>query len=150
MFLKLKRQINGFHIMSYYLMTFTILVIIQFINQFLTFILKSPEYYHVDPSEVGKTAGDCGFYAELFVIAFDMVLGVLFDTVGRKIPTVIGFMLVGLSIAATPWFKEVFPWFYLMRVFMSLGIIPGVNTPLLPDYVQDKSLGLANAYVSSN
>lgn len=31
---------------------------------------------------------------------------------------------------------------------MSLGIIPGVNAPLLPDYVNEKSIGLASAYVS--
>jgi len=30
---------------------------------------------------------------------------------------------------------------------MTVGIIPGGNAPLLPDYIHLKSLGLANAYV---
>lgn len=94
-------------------------------------------------------AGNCGFIAELFVIGLDLILGLIFDTVGRKTPTVIGFMVVGGSIAATPYFKEVYPGFLCMRILMSLGIIPGVNTPLLPDYIQERSLGLANAYVST-
>ena len=76
-----------------------------------------------------------------------MVLGVIFDTVGRKIPTVLGFVTAALAILGTPWFTVVYPWFLLMRVMISVGIIPGLNTPLLPDYVDKKSLGLANAYV---
>lgn len=73
----------------------------------------------------------------------------IFDTVGKKVPTVIGFFTVGTSIILTPYFKDVYPSFLLLRIFMSLGIIPGVNTPLMPDYVHEKSLGLASAYVSS-
>jgi MFS family permease len=64
-----------------------------------------------------------------------MILGIIFDTVGRKIPTVIGFVVAATSILGTPWFKVVVPWFYIMRVLISVGIIPGMNTPLLPDYV---------------
>ncbi len=98
--------------------------------------------------EVGKIAGDTGFYAELFVIALDLVLGVIFDTVGRKIPTVVGLLLCGVSIILTPYCHRIYPEYLILRIFMSLGIIPGVNTPLAPDYVQEQSLGLANAYVS--
>ena len=76
-----------------------------------------------------------------------MVLGVIFDTVGRKIPTILGFLSAGLAIIGTPLFTIVYPWFLCMRVMISVGIIPGLNTPLLPDYVDKKSLGLANAYV---
>jgi MFS family permease len=81
------------------------------------------------------------------VIALDLILGVIFDTLGRKVPTVIGFVIAGLAILGTPWFTEVYPGFLCMRVMMSVGIIPGLNNPLLPDYVNQKSLGLANAYV---
>ena len=77
----------------------------------------------------------------------DMFLGIIFDTVGRKLPTVLGFLLAGTAIIGTPWFTKVYPWFLVMRVMISVGIIPGMNNPLLPDYVQHGSLGLANAYV---
>ena len=96
---------------------------------------------------MAEVAGYCGFIAQIFVIALDMFLGVIFDTVGRKLPTVLGFLLAGASIIGTPWFTEVYPWFLVMRVMISVGIIPGMNNPLLPDYVQQGSLGLANAYV---
>ena len=93
--------------------------------------------------------GYCGFIAQLFVISLDMFMGLIFDTVGRKLPTVIGFLVAGTSILGTPWFTEVYPWFLVMRVMISVGIIPGANNPLLPDYVQQGSLGLATAYVRS-
>lgn len=82
------------------------------------------------------------------MIAFDMILGVIFDTIGRKVPTVIGLFTAGTSIILTPFFKDIYPSFLLLRIFMSLGIIPGVNTPLLPDYLETRSLGLGGAYVS--
>lgn len=98
---------------------------------------------------MSEVAGYCGFIAEIFVIGLDLVLGLLFDTMGRKTLTVLGFWLAGASIMATPYFKEVYPGFLTMRILMSIAIIPGVNTPLLPDYVHQSSLGLANAYVKT-
>lgn len=101
------------------------------------YILQSPEYYNVPKNQVGTVAGEAGAIAEIFVIALTLILGLIFDTIGRKAPTVIGLVFAGLSIAATPYLApSVIPGFYSMRVIMSLGIIPGVNTPLMPDYVQ--------------
>ena len=84
---------------------------------------------------MASIAGNCGFIAELFVIGLDLFLGIIFDTLGRKPPTVFGFILCGLSIMAVPLFTKVYPGFLIMRILMSLGIIPGVNNPLLPDYI---------------
>ncbi|TNV73136.1 hypothetical protein FGO68_gene10211 [Halteria grandinella] len=148
MFLHLKTQIQPFHIICYLLLVFNVFLVIQFIIQFLVYILQSPKYYDVPKSDVGTVAGDAGAIAEIFVIIEALFLGLIFDTVGRKVPTVIGLTCVGLSIIALPYLSPSITAFICMRVIMSLGIIPGVNTPLMPDYVQAKSLGLANAYQS--
>lgn len=89
----------------------------------------------MSPDEVAKYAGNCGFIAQLFVIGLDMILGLIFDTVGRKIPTVIGFVMAGLAIIGTPFFSDPYGGFLGMRIMISVGIIPGLNNPLLPDYV---------------
>ena len=81
------------------------------------------------------------------MIIFSLLLGLIFDTVGRKGPSVFGLWLAGSAIIATPFFTRVYPEFLIMRILMSIGVIPGINTPLLPDYVHSKSLGLANAMV---
>ena len=91
--------------------------------------------------------GDLGTYSEIAVIVFDLFLGLIFDTVGRVLPIILGFLAIGFSIIAMPFFDKVYPTFLIFRIFISLGILPGLNCPLLPDYVQKESLGLANAYV---
>jgi len=75
------------------------------------------------------------------------LLGLIFDTMGRKIPLILGLFITGLSIGLAPVPNDVIPFFVILRVLMTVGIIPSLNTPLLPDYVHPKSLGLANAYV---
>ena len=36
----------------------------------------------------------------------------------------------------------------IYSICLSLGVLPGMNAPLLPDYVKKKSQGLANSYVT--
>ena len=96
---------------------------------------------------MGIVTGALGTYSEIAVILFDLVLGVLFDTMGRISPIVIGFLIIGVSFIAMPFFTMVYPTFLILRIMVSLGILPGMNCPLLPDYVHKESLGLANAYV---
>ncbi|CDW88597.1 UNKNOWN [Stylonychia lemnae] len=142
----MKPGIKPIHVLSYYLMIFTIIMIVQVIISFLIFILGSPEYYNVPDKQVAQTSGDCGFYAEIVVMLFDLVLGVIFDVFGRKIPTVAGLIVAGISLIITPYFSTIYPSFLIIRIFMSLGTIPALNTPLLPDYLFDQSLGLGSAY----
>jgi hypothetical protein len=71
----------------------------------------------------------------------------IFDTVGRKIPSSVGLAIAGISVSASPWCGQVYPGFLIFRIFMSVGIVPGMHTPLLADYLYPDSLGLANAYV---
>jgi hypothetical protein len=49
--------------------------------------------------------GDIGFYAEWTIIAMDLFLGTILDIFGRKYPTIIGFILAGLSIILIPFGK---------------------------------------------
>lgn len=84
------------------------------------------------------------------MIFFDLFLGLIFDTFGRKIPIGIGFIVSGVCINMMPFFNEVYEQFLPLRIFATLGCIPGVNSPLIPDYIKSNSLGLANAYVNIN
>ena len=73
-------------------MIFVLYLSIQFTLTFLVFILKDPHYYDVKPDEIGSVTGALSAYAEITVIIFDLFLGVIFDTVGRIIPIVLGFI----------------------------------------------------------
>jgi MFS family permease len=75
-----------------------------------------------------------------------MVMGPIFDTFGRKIPIVLGFIATGFVIIVIPMCNTIFPAFLILRCVLSLGASIGLNCPLLPDYVQNGSMGLANGY----
>lgn len=145
--LKLKPGTTYLNVVSYYLLQFTTQMLVQFLISFLIQILQHPHYFAVPPSKVATVAGNAGFWGGIAVVAFDMVLGVIFDSIGRKTPTVIGFWVAGVSAIVMPFLSSVYPGFLVTRIMLSLGVIPGVNVPLLPDYIKEESQGLANAYV---
>lgn len=70
-------------------------------------------------------------------------MGPIFDTFGRKIPIVIGFLMTGLAIGAIPLFDSLYPGYFILRVTISLGTTIGLNAPLMPDYVDPSSIGIA-------
>ena len=78
------------------------------------------------------------------VIVEIIFMGPLYDTFGRKIPIVLGFLATGASIIVIPLCSTMFPAFLILRCVLSLGTSIGLNCPLLPDYVSNKSMGLAN------
>jgi hypothetical protein len=100
--LSLKPGFTGFNVVTYYILIFTVGVILQFITVQLTFILKAKDYYNLDEKDVARVSGECGFIAQIFVITLDLLLGLIFDTVGRKIPLVLGLLSSGLSILLMP------------------------------------------------
>lgn len=57
---------------------------------------------------------------------------------------------MGMCFIGMPYLENVYPSFLILRIIVSLGLLPGLNSPLLPDYVQKESLGLANSYVLSS
>ena len=81
--------------------------------------------------------------SEFVTLIFQIVLGVLFDLYGRKIPLVTGMALIALSIGAIPLGKELYPWFLICRIMLGIGSAVGLNVPLLPDYVEKEYLGRA-------
>lgn len=135
MFLDLKPNVSKINVLSFYLMCFALYLNIQFIISFIIFILKSKEYYNVPPDNIGEITGTIGAYAEICIIGLDLVLGMIFDTFGRKLPTAFGFLILGTSIILMPFFTSIYPSFLILRILASIGILPGMNTPLLPDYI---------------
>ena len=102
---------------------------------FVTFILEDPLYYNLTKQEVGANTGYIGFFAEAWVIALQMGIGIITDTFGRKIPLVIGLVVAGVCISLIPVFHTIYPSYLILRTLIGVGTIIPVNIPLLPDYV---------------
>jgi len=129
-------------------MMFSTNVIIYFLTSFMVFIIESPDFYDVPSDKAGQELGNIGFYAEILAIVEGIFIGMLFDTIGRRLLISLGIALCGISIALIPLFKQVYPFFLILRILISVGLIPAVNNPLLPDYVVVSSQGRGSAYMS--
>jgi MFS family permease len=75
----------------------------------------------------------------------DLGIGFAFDIFGRKVPMAIAYFCTSIGLFILPCFTRVYPWFLISRLFISLSTIT-VNCPFIPDYIDEKSQGLANGY----
>mgnify|MGYP002632681195 CR=1 FL=1 len=55
------------------------------------------------------------------------------------------FMLTAIGLFILPFPQEVYPWFLISRLLICFSTIT-VNCPFIPDYIDEKSQGLANGY----
>jgi MFS family permease len=102
---------------------------------FMAIILEDPNYYNIDKTLLGKELGNISMICEAVVIAEELVMGVIVDTFGRKIPLLTGWLVAGLAFATVPLFTSLYPAFLIVRMLIYCGLIVGANIPLLPDYV---------------
>ena len=72
-----------------------------------------------------------------------MVIGTIFDILGRRIPLVIGIIFIAISMGCIPLGKTIYPGFLLLYILNDFGTTIGMNVPLLPDYVQKDNIGRA-------
>ena len=141
--MKLNPGITPLNLISFYLMQFVVFICLSFVLSFVTYILTDPNYYNINIDDIGKLLGQISGIAELFVIVESIFMGPIFDKFGRKIPIVIGFAVTAVAIGAIPLFKTLYPGYFVLRVLISLGTTIGLNAPLLPDYVDEGSIGIA-------
>jgi MFS family permease len=143
---KLNPGISKTNIIAYWLLSFVNWTCINFIFSFITEILSNPSAYNQPTDQVPDLIGRIGMYAEICAIIQGLLMGVIIDTLGRKIPLIFGQIEAAIAIAAIPLFTQVYPWFFICRCLISLGTVIAVNMPFLPDYVDKGSIGLANSY----
>ena len=67
------------------------------VMQSMTQILKDDDFYALDTEKAGKVTANSLSYAQLISIPFVLVIGFLYDTVGRKITTVTTFILGAIT-----------------------------------------------------
>lgn len=144
--MKLNPGISRINLVSYFLIQFVCFACLQLVLSYISFILTDHKYYDVPEDKIGTIEGNVAYQGEAFVIVTSLVTGPLLDTVGRKIPVIIGYMVAGIAIFLIPCFTSIYPAFLILRTLICMGTVIGLNLPLLPDYVQKGSLGLANAY----
>ena len=74
-----------------------------------------------------------------------LVIGLLYDTLGRKPVLFLSSVLASLSLACMPYAGSVYPGLLLSKCGVSASTCAILGSPLLVDYVHNKSKGIAVA-----
>lgn len=67
------------------------------VMQSMTQILKDDDFYGLDTEKAGKVTANSLSYAQIVTIPFVLVIGFLYDSVGRKITTVTTFVVGAIT-----------------------------------------------------
>ena len=119
----------------------------SFVLSFVTFILKNPYYYNIPDDEIAQNYGMISSIIEIIGIFQNCIMGLIFDTLGRKWPLITGLITQSLATSVIPLFSSLFPSFFIIRLLISSSLIITTGVPLLPDYVQTEYIGRANAII---
>jgi MFS family permease len=116
-----------------------------FMNVAILFLLKDPEFYAVPEGEIGRVTNYIIFYSQLMVAPFILVVGYIYDIIGRKLT--IFFTLVPAAILMM-YIPDAAPSINMVIV-LRLGIVTAISTlsshPFINDYVSKETRGRAIA-----
>jgi MFS family permease len=143
---KLRDGVSKLNFLSFLLMYFVTFLAIYYLIMLSILLIEDPKHYNVPKADLGRVTGNVGFLAEILVLIYDPFMGVIFDTLGRKGPTVIGLIVGGVGLIGLPYGHTVYPTFFILRSLVSLGVVNPLNAPYLPDYVEPEYQGKANSY----
>ena len=116
LWLSKREGVSGLNVSTFFLLQLATALVTTFMNTFLIYIVKDPEYYNVKKEDAGSTLGNLTFTVEIFIIPSHLVFGLLMDAAGRRYPTSIGLVLAGVCIALIPeQHATVFPILYILR-----------------------------------
>jgi hypothetical protein len=60
-------------------------ILLFFFNVQIVFLLRSPDYFNVPSNEIGQISNDIVFYSVILQMVFVILIGYVYDILGRKI-----------------------------------------------------------------
>lgn len=71
-----------------------------------------------------------------------LLMGFLFDIIGRRKVLFTCFLISGISAILTPFCApSIYPWLLIDRIFLQMAVTPLMANPLVNDYVAPESRG---------
>ena len=113
--MNLNGGIKKLHILAFFLMQLAVYLASNFIMTFMSYLLKDPDCYGVDANSAGSMVGTLSFYAYLVCFIFDLGLGTIMDTFGRKVPIIVGLAVAAGALIAMPYGYYVYPHLLVLR-----------------------------------
>ena len=110
--------------------------------------MRNNRYYDVSKDDIGRVSGDVVFYSEIGLLCgAEFVAGFLHDIIGPRVNIFMWFLIVSAGTAAIPFGSSPIPYLVFMRILVMIGIAPTMTNPLVIDYVERSSQGVANGWL---
>ncbi len=144
--LRLARGITRWNLSTYYWLAFSSIMIFTFVPAAQTALLTT--VLSVPKDEQGGVVGVTGLIGEIVLIATVGLAGAWSDRLGRRPIAVMGYALMGVGIALTPFVGGLLT-FYSARAIIAVGLamITVMITAIVSDYVRDETRGKANGFL---
>lgn len=107
--------------------------------------MKDPDYYNREDKAKEISANSLA-YAQIVGIPVVLVIGFLYDILGRKAMTVSAFVLGALSTIAVPLVSPSIVGFDCARVIFVQTMVIMLSNPFINDYVTVQSRGIATGF----
>ena len=109
----------------------------------MTFLLQSPEYFSVSPSNLGTANSKLLFFTYVASMLFTPICGYIFDLFGRRIPLLLALVTAILLTFFMPHTAPDFTKLMVVRTGVGLSICILMCSPLVADYIKNQSRGTA-------
>lgn len=141
--LLLSARTHKSHVVTYYWLAFTSIMLFTFIPGVQAALLTS--LLGIAEADQGRVTGLLGVVAELVLIGVIFVAGAFSDRRGRRIVATAGYATLAVGIALTPFVGSVIG-LVAARAIATVGAaaVTAMITTIVSDYVRDETRGTAN------
>jgi MFS family permease len=144
--LKLSQGTTRGNISAFYWLALSSIMLFTFLPALQAPVLTT--LLGIEKDQQGRITGLLGLVAEIVLIIVVAVSAAWSDRVGRRIVSVLGYVLLGVGLVLTPLVGNVIG-LVGARTIAAIGIamITGMITAIVTDYVRDETRGKANGFL---
>ena len=114
---------------------------------FFTILIQDKNYYQISKEELGTVSGSFTTYTTIITLPLTLMSGIILDNCGRKVPISLLCFLAAAMLAILPYGGDLYPGLFVIRTLLMIGLEIIVVAPLLADYVDHSTKGLAGGYI---
>ena len=108
--------------------------------------MREKDYYDLDTNDAARVTADSLTYSGVVSVPFILCFGLLFDLVGRRIMSVIAFLIGAGSTIMFPAVSPSILGYDIARILFVQSLFIMIANPFINDYVQVQSRGLATSF----
>ena len=108
--------------------------------------MKDENYYALNTDDAGRVTANSLTYAQAIAIPTVMVIGFMYDLIGRRAMTVGTFILGAISTMMIPVASPSIIGYDVARIVFVQTLVVMLSNPFINDYVTVQSRGIATGF----